>query len=315
VLLVNAPNKSTDSISLTGSGCMTLSPSSSLTGAYAAYDGITILQNPASTVPIIISGSGGLTISGVLCAPKALLDITGTGGLMVNPDPTYGRAEVIVSDLKDAGRGSVTINVDRPTVTIGSPLCTSVPGEPVPLVIQVCDASSLAEAAAFTFTISFGDGDSTTLSSKAPLVVNHVYTKTGTYTVSVTTTDKSGYPSLPATVTIKVVAVAVETDPFNSKLTALFVGGTSGNDTVKFAASGKSGIAVTLNGVSEGTYATSGPLIVFGQGGNDTIDEGSGLKNPVDLLQSPTANNLETDLDDEALQWAGLSAAVEILIA
>ena len=44
VLLINAPSKSTDSISLTGSGNMTLSPSSSLTGAYASYDGITICR-------------------------------------------------------------------------------------------------------------------------------------------------------------------------------------------------------------------------------------------------------------------------------
>ena len=82
-----------------------------------------------------------------------------------------------------------------------------------------------------------------------------------------TATDKFGDTSVPATVTIEVVAAAVETDPFNSKLTALFVGGTSGNDTVKFAKAGKSGIAVTLNGVSEGTYTTSGPLIIFGRGG------------------------------------------------
>lgn len=46
-----------------------------------------------SAVPITITGSGVLTISGVLHAPKAPLDITGSGDLLVNPDRTYGRAE------------------------------------------------------------------------------------------------------------------------------------------------------------------------------------------------------------------------------
>jgi hypothetical protein len=35
----------------------------------------------------------------------------------------------------------------------------------------------------------------------------------------------------------------------------------------------------------------------------------------VDLLESANADNLETDLDNESLQWAGLNAAMEILNA
>ena len=314
VLLINAPSKSTDSISLTGSGNLTLSPYVALTGAYTSYNGLAILQDPASTVPINIGGSGSLSMSGILYAPKAAIDITGAGGLTVNSDLVYGRAEVIVSDLKDTGAGRVVINVDQPTVSIGTPITTSVPGEPVPLVIRVLDASALAELASFTYSISFGDGATKTLSGPAVFLINHVYTKTGTFTVQVTATDEYGYTSVPATETIKVVPVAVETDPFNSKLTALFVGGTSGNDSVKFAASGKSGIAVTLNGVSEGTYSTSGPLVVFGQGGSDTVSE-SGVTNSNYLIESLSTDNIETDLDDEALQWAGLSAAIEILNA
>jgi hypothetical protein len=39
--------------------------------------------------------------------------------------------------------------------------------------------------------------------------------------------------------------------------------------------------------------------------GKDTVDEGAPLKNTGYLLKNPTADNLETDLDDEALEWAG----------
>jgi PKD repeat protein len=150
-----------------------------------------------------------------------------------------------------------------------------------------------------------------TLSSKSLLLVSHVYTKTGTFTVSVTATDEYGHVSAAATATIEVVPVALETDPFNSGQSALFVG-SSGNATVTFAASGK-GIDVTLGGLNEGVFNTSGPLILFAQGGKDTVKEGSGLKNSLYLPESPTADNVETDLDNETMRWAGLTAAVEIL--
>jgi hypothetical protein len=119
-------------------------------------------RNPAGTassVPINLGGSGRLSMSGILYAAKAAIDITGAGGLTVNSDLVYGRAEAVVSDLKDTGSGRVAINVDSPTVTIRMPTTTVVPGQPVPLVIGVLDTSALAELSSFTYTVSFGDGD------------------------------------------------------------------------------------------------------------------------------------------------------------
>ncbi|HXY34404.1 MAG TPA: hypothetical protein VEI07_09265, partial [Planctomycetaceae bacterium] len=110
VLLVNAPSTPSDTISLTGAGKMTLTPSDNLTGAYAAYDGIAILQDPASTAPIDIVGSGGLTIAGTIYAPKAALNIVGSGGMLINPDAATGRAEAIVFDVSDTGSGSLVLN-------------------------------------------------------------------------------------------------------------------------------------------------------------------------------------------------------------
>jgi hypothetical protein len=49
--------------------------------------------------------------------------------------------------------------------------------------------------------------------------------------------------------------------------------------------------------------------------GKDTVDEGSPLKNTGYLLKNPMTDNVVTDLDNEALQWAGLTAAIEILNA
>jgi hypothetical protein len=39
------------------------------------------------------------------------------------------------------------------------------------------------------------------------------------------------------------------------------------------------------------------------------------VNNPDYLIESLSTDSIETDLDNEALQWAGLTAAVEILNA
>ncbi len=264
------------------------------------------------------SGSSSITIKGTLAGINAALN-----GLKFTPTTGYsGSASlaIVYKDLGDSQTASATVAISvvvpasQPTVTIKTFVPLAVPGEPVPLLLLVSDTNASAQASAFTFTVSFGDGTSTKFSSTSPVLIDHVYTKTGTFTVSVTATDEYGHISTPATATIKVVSVAIETDPFNKNQTALFVG-TSGTETINFAASGASGISVTLNGASQGTYSTSGPILVFGQGGRDTVKKGAGVKNSLDLLQSPTADNVETDLNDEALKWAGLTAAMEILNA
>ncbi len=335
-ITVNAPPK------ITAPTSVTLNEDASLTLSSVNGNAIALIEAAAGTGTEALSlavGHGSLTLartSGLIFSGgpngSARFTVTGTlanlnaalNGLVYTPSPNYSGADSLSLTVRDSGDGlsgsasvpiTVTVPASQPTVTVKTPLTTAVPGEPVPLVIEVSDTNSTAQAGAFSFAVSFGDGSSRTFSSKAPMIVNHVFTKTGTFTISVTATDEFGHASKTATTTVKVVQVAVETDPFNANETALLVGGTSGNDTVQFAASGSNSIAVTLNGAAEGTYATSGPLIVFGQGGRDVVRESPALSNPSFLLESSTADNIETDLDNEALQWAGLSAAMEILNA
>jgi large repetitive protein len=261
------------------------------------------------------NGSATMTVSGTITNLSAAL-----ATLTYTPKTGYSGSASLVVTLSDAAdklsaSGTVPITVavpaSTPTVTVGTPVTTSVPGEPVPLVFQSSDTYVPAESGSFSFSISFGDGTSATVSSLSPLVDNHVYKTTGTYTVTVTATDEFGNASTAATLVINVVPVAVETNPFNTSQTALFVG-TSGKETISFTASA-GGITVSINGVSEGTFNTTGPIIIFGQGGKDTVQEGTGVTNTVYVLATATADNIEADLDNEALQWAGLSAAVKIL--
>jgi hypothetical protein len=115
VLLVNAPAKATDVISITGQGSVSLTASSSLPGAYAAYDHIVIFQDPASTNTVTVTGTtASLTASGTLYAPAALLKIDGNGAVVVSTDTNPTGGQVIVFDAKVATNGVLTINADPP---------------------------------------------------------------------------------------------------------------------------------------------------------------------------------------------------------
>jgi len=283
----------------------------------ATHGTLTLASTKGLNVTSGSNGAASMTVKGTLANLNADLN-----GLKFTPTTGYAGSASLTALYKDLANNqtasatvaiTVTVPASQPTVKIENFLPVGVPGEPIPLLLLVSDTNSAAQSAAFNFNISFGDGTTRTVTSRSPLLVDHVYTHPGTFTVSVTATDEYGHTSTVATATVKIISVFLGTDPFNPDQTALFVGGTTGNDTVGFAASGKNGIDVTLDGVNEGVFSTNGPLIVFGQGGKDVVKKGSGLKNPVYLLGSTTADNIETDLDNEALQWAGLKAAMEIL--
>lgn len=107
VLLVNAGG-SAGPIALTGQGNVSITAPTNLTGALSKYNGVAVLQDPASSVAINITGQGSVSLGGSLYAPRATLDATGSGGLKVNA--TAGQAQIIVADLRATGLGNVTVN-------------------------------------------------------------------------------------------------------------------------------------------------------------------------------------------------------------
>src|SRR5205814_8437818 len=90
----------------------------------------------------------------------------------------------------------------------------------------------------------------------------HVTTSSATSTVSATVTDADGSTQL---VTGSILVKAVELQGGD-----LVVGGTGGNDTISVI-KGMTGIMVTINGVSQGTYKPTTRLVAYGQAGDDTI--------------------------------------------
>ena len=106
VMIVNAPATPSDTISFTGKGNVTLTPSTTLSSPYEAYNGITIFQDPTSSAPINITGQGSVAVTGAIYAPQALLNITGQGGMEIDSGPAQGiDAQCIVFDLTVTGQG------------------------------------------------------------------------------------------------------------------------------------------------------------------------------------------------------------------
>ncbi len=106
---------STGNISFSGQGSVSLTAPATLPNAYKQYAGIAIFQNPTSNSAINFSGRGSLTIQGVVYAPKATLNISGQGNMVVNPGPASNMpAEVIVYDAHVTGNGGLTINNIQP---------------------------------------------------------------------------------------------------------------------------------------------------------------------------------------------------------
>jgi uncharacterized repeat protein (TIGR01451 family) len=115
VLIVNAPLASTDVITLTGQARVNLTAPTGLTGALAPYNGITIMQAPASANPISVVSQGSLTMTGTLYAPAALLKINGTASVTVSAFFAGHLSQggiVAVADAMVTVFGRLTINAD-----------------------------------------------------------------------------------------------------------------------------------------------------------------------------------------------------------
>jgi hypothetical protein len=150
--------------------------------------------------------------------------------------------------------------------------------------------------ATFTATVSAGAGnaapggtvtfrDGTTVLASVPVangVATYSTSKLAVKTHSITASysgDSNDLASKSATFSASVAAAALEPDPSIAGATALYVGGTAGNDVITFRpANASGGISVTIQGastggatVSLGRFAPTGHIIAYGLAGNDTI--------------------------------------------
>ena len=98
-----------------------------------------------------------------------------------------------------------------------------------------------------------------------------------TQTVSLHVIDSTGLFDTTTT-TVTVAVVALQASPFDPSKMDLVVGGTSGNDDIRFVSVGSGGnIKVVFNSVSLGVFHPTGRIVAYGQDGDDTIVVGGGI--------------------------------------
>src|SRR5262249_9874635 len=146
-----------------------------------------------------------------------------------------------------------------------------------------------------TFVVDWGDGHTEEVAGDSPLALDHVYEAAGTYTVTVTATDKDGGTGA-ASQTITVVAAQLQGD-------TLYVGGTTGDDVVLLSQSGSDGhaVAVSIKGVSVGTSTGVNGVVGSGQAGNDALQATGSLALPVELYGGEGNDRLKGGGGDDVL--------------
>jgi Ca2+-binding RTX toxin-like protein len=174
-------------------------------------------------------------------------------------------------DLSSSATTGVTVNNVAPSVGAITGPTSGVRGQALSFAAAFADAGSLDT---HTASWDWGDGTSSTgvVSESAGAgntSASHVFTASDVYTVTVTVTDNDGGVTTVST-QVTIVAAQLQTDSLDPTKTALVVGGTTGEDLIHLTKDQDS-ITVTIDGSSEGSFAPTGRIIIYGQAGDDTI--------------------------------------------
>ncbi len=196
----------------------------------------------------------------------------GSGGTGVNATHAYAdngvyTVTLTVSDGASTSTDTLIVTVANvaPTATLSGP-ADGVPGQDRAFTFAAVDLSPADSAAPFTYAINWGDGTTQTVNGPGSLAqATHVFAGAGTYTVSVTATDKDGATGPAVTQTVQVDLAQLQGGD-------LVVGGSTGDDVIVLRpADAAAAVQVTWNGVDLGAFNPTGKVLVYGGDGNDTI--------------------------------------------
>ena len=156
-----------------------------------------------------------------------------------------------------------------PTADLTAPANTVLTGAAANLLLNIADVPANQ---ALNVSWDFGDGTTAAASYTGTQALSrkHTYTTHGVYTVTATITD--GVDNTVVTSTVSVGEATMVADPMDSTKTALVVNGTPAADTINVIPTKGGRYGVTVNGYSLGnTFAPTGHIYVYGNGGSNTI--------------------------------------------
>jgi Ca2+-binding RTX toxin-like protein len=197
---------------------------------------------------------------------------------------------------------ALTPSVTGPTIAVR--------GQPLTFTL-----TATGDAGPFTFNIDW-DGDGSvdqTVTGQSGTTVQHIYTDAGTDTVKVTATDPDGCVSPVASTAVDVGVARLEDDQLSPGQQALYVGGTTGNDTIVLSPADGGQVQVQINGSTIGTFAPTSRLVVYAQAGNDDVQVAGGITLPAwlyggagnDRLKGGSGNNVLVGGDGDDLLVGG----------
>ncbi|SIO61506.1 PKD repeat-containing protein [Singulisphaera sp. GP187] len=147
---------------------------------------------------------------------------------------------------------TITVANVAPTATAGGPY-TGTAGQSVAFNDPASDPSPVDTAAGFTYTWNFGDG-SPSITQKDLSTPSHMYAAPGTYTVTVTATDKDNATSAPSTATVTIAA-----PPLVASTGGTYTGKEGSPTVLNATATGGTGTyTYAWDLTNNGTYATAG---------------------------------------------------------
>ncbi len=272
-----------------GSESITAQDSTNSRVAAGSLAGITV--NPASTSQLQVSGFPPFVKAGVSYAftvtakdpfgnttpgYKGTVTFTSTdsqsvlpanyvftstdGGLYSFPATmnTLGTQTISATDMAHAGitgsESMIVVQRIQPTAGLAGP-SMGVPGQPLAYALSASE-SGLPAGTVYSYRVQWGDGSPVqAFSGPSGTLASHIYTAPAACSISVTATDSNGHSSVPVSTSVSITTVAMETDPYDSSLTALYVGGTLGNDTIAITpATTTGGVKVGMNFVNYGSF-------------------------------------------------------------
>lgn len=103
VMIYNAPQKNSDTVSIAGQGLVTMTAMDT-----GVYKGMLVYQSRTSAVPVSITGNGSFNVRGTFYAANAQMNVSGNG------DTSLG-AQYITRTMDIGGNGNVNITWDSST--------------------------------------------------------------------------------------------------------------------------------------------------------------------------------------------------------
>jgi hypothetical protein len=176
---------------------------------------------------------------------------------------TLGTQTISATDMAHAGitgsESMIVVQPIQPTASLSGP-SMGVPGQPLAYALSASESGLPAETV-YSYSVQWGDGSPVqAFSGPSGTLASHIYTAPAACSISVTATDSNGHSSVPVSTSVSITTVAMETDPYDSSLAALYVGGNLGNDTIAITpATTTGGVKVGMNFVNYGSFFPTGP--------------------------------------------------------